>query len=75
MRLRRSKFDYIDDVGKHSEFPGTIDAGKSLSDIYGKFSPGENAQMRAEYDSHRDDLRSGWEAENGKEWPRYKEDV
>lgn len=64
--------EYLDDLKNNSEYPDTIeDDGES----YEKLSPEETAEKRAEFNANKERLIKEWEEKNGKEWPRYKEDV
>lgn len=63
---------YYDDLKKFSEYPETIiDDGT----LWERLSPEEVAEKRAEFNVNKERLIAEWEKLNGKEWPRYKEDV
>ncbi len=71
-QMEKLRQEYIDDIKANSEFPDTInDSGAE----YEKLSPEELAEKRAEFNAKKEQLIKEWEAENGREWPRYKEDL
>lgn len=63
---------YYDDLKKNSEYPETI-INDGLPWI--RLSPEEIAEKRTEFNTNKERLIAEWEKLNGKEWPRYKEDV
>ena len=63
---------YIDDLKKSSEYPETIEDDGTP---WEKLTPEEVAKKRAEFNANKEKLIEEWEEKNGKEWPRYKEDV
>ena len=64
--------EYIDDLKKNSEYPITIE---NDNEKYEKISPEENAKMREEFTDLKESLIKEWEKKNGKEWPKYEDDV
>jgi hypothetical protein len=71
-KVEETKQEYLEDLKNNSEHPETImDDGES----YEKITPEENAEKRAEFNANKEKLIKEWEETNGKEWPRYKEDV
>ena len=70
--LSELREEYIKDLKEKSEYPDTIEDD---NEPYEKISPEKNAEMRDEFDEKREELIKEWEEKNGKEWPRYKEDV
>jgi len=64
--------EYHDDLKNNAEYPDTIEHD---GEPYKKLSSKEIAQKRAEFGDKKDQLIKEWEEKNGKEWPRYKEDV
>ena len=68
---------YIDDIRKNSDFPETIpDDAIKVEDLK-KVSPEENAQLRDQFSDpgFKRELKAQWETANGREWPKYTEDV
>jgi hypothetical protein len=62
----------IDDLKANSEYPETIEDDGTP---WERLSPEEIAEKRAEFNANKEKLIKVWEEKNGKEWPRYKEDV
>jgi hypothetical protein len=71
-QVERLRKEYIDDLRKNSEYADTSD---DSGDEYEKLSPEKNAVKRAEFNTNKEQLAKEWEEQNGREWPRYKEDV
>lgn len=71
-QIEKLRHEYIDDLKNNSEYPDTIgDNGE----VYKKLSPEETAEKRVEFNVNKEKLIKEWEENNGKEWPRYKDDV
>ena len=68
------KDDYFDDVKSKSEYPETIDDSIKERD-WRRIEPEENAQRREEFGDNKKELIKQWEADNGRSWPTYSEDV
>jgi hypothetical protein len=71
--------EYIDDLKANSEYPETIAYD---GEPFERVSPEENAKKREEFENSDPDnehskeaLIKKWEEKNGKEWPRYTEDL
>ena len=65
----------MQDIKDKSECADTIsDKPFSVSDLH-EVSPEENAKLRTEFNSKKAQLIRDWEQKNGREWPKYKEDV
>lgn len=64
---------YTDTLRDLSPFPDTIE-NQDISH-WEKVSPEEVAEKRGEFRNIKDSLIEQWEQQNGKEWPRYEEDV
>lgn len=73
--LLELKDAYIQNVLDNSEYKDTIDIEKASNAKFEKMTPEETAEKREEFDRIKEDLKRQWEIENGREWPKYKEDV
>jgi len=69
------KDEYIDELLDYSDCPETIDEDKFREAELEKVEPEENGKKREEFNEKKDDLIKEWEQKNGREWPRYEEDV
>jgi predicted ribonuclease toxin of YeeF-YezG toxin-antitoxin module len=69
------KDQYIEELLDYSDCPETIDTDKFKNAELEKVDPQENAKRREEFNEKKKDLIKEWETENGREWPRYEEDV
>lgn len=67
--------DYIDDLKDKSECPETIDDNAFTAEDLEKTPPDEVAEKRTEFDNNKQELKHDWEIKNGREWPKYTEDV
>ncbi|MCR5049281.1 MAG: HNH endonuclease [Saccharofermentans sp.] len=65
--------DYIKELKQYAEYPETI--SDKIFDKIEKVSPEMVKNMRLEFAEQKKSLIKQWEAKNGKEWPKYKEDV
>lgn len=67
--------DYINDLKDKSDSPETI--SESAIDIFKleRQTPEKVSEMREDFDDNKKQLRKEWESLNGKEWPKYNEDV
>jgi len=70
--IEKLRQEYIDDLKDNSEYPETIEDSDKP---YEKQTPEEIAEKRAEFNAIKEKLIKEWEEKNGREWPRYKEDV
>ena len=73
--LKEIAKDYIEDLKAKSEFSDTINPDNLDTSKLEKISPEQRAKMREEFDDNKSKLRKEWEKINGKEWPRYTEDI
>lgn len=73
--LEQLKRSYIDDILSKSEYPETIDVKKAMEADFRKCTPEEKSKNRKDFMQNKSDLRSQWAEQNGKEWPRYEQDV
>lgn len=73
--VRQDKEAYLDDLKSRSSCPETIDDGVVTDNEFKRITPEENAGKREEFDEKKNDLIREWEAKNGREWPRYEQDV
>jgi hypothetical protein len=78
-QIEELRQEYIEDLKQNSEYSDTI---QDDGEPYEKISPEENAKLREEFvdinpenEHNKEALIKKWEEENGKEWPRYTEDV
>ncbi len=73
--LQKVARHYINDLKEQSEFPDTIKIDSLDISKLEKISAEKNSIMREEFDDNKSKLRKEWEKLNGKEWPRYTEDI
>lgn len=71
-QIEKLRQEYMDDLKENSEYPDTI---QDDGEPYERISSEENAEKRAEFNANKEMLIKEWENKNGKEWPRYKEDI
>ena len=74
-KLEASLNDYIDDLKSKSECPETISTDETNLSKMEKQSSERVAELREEFDDNKPKLRKEWEIQNGREWPKYTEDV
>ncbi len=67
--------DYIKDLKSRSECPETISDDVIDKSKWERRSTEETQDMHDKFDGMRERLIKEWEKINGREWPRYKEDV
>ncbi len=75
LSLEEVKENYIGDLMGRSEVPETIDVDSAKGAEYVKCEGEELASKRAEFTRTKADLKHEWEDLNGREWPKYTEDV
>jgi hypothetical protein len=68
---------YIDDIRQKSDLSETIPEDPIKVEDLRKVSPEENAQLRDQFSDpgFKRELKHQWEEANGREWPKYSEDV
>ena len=66
---------YKKELIENSDYPDTINLDDINVDSIEKLPKEEVAKRRDEFKNKKNDLIKEWEKQNGKEWPRYKEDV
>lgn len=73
--IEKTYTEYIQDIKEKSECSDTIsDNPFSISELR-EVSHDENVELRSEFNSKKVQLIREWEHNNGREWPKYKEDV
>jgi hypothetical protein len=70
--LEKLVAEYYDDLKEKSEYPETI---HETDGKWEKQAPEVVAEKRQEFNENKEKLINEWEEKNGKEWPRYEEDV
>lgn len=67
--------EYDNELRKYSEFEDTLpEKALELKDLH-KIPAEKLKELRAEFNSHKDELKKQWESIHGRPWPKYKEDV
>lgn len=74
-KLEEALNDYIDDLKSKSECPETISTVETNLSKMEKQPSERVAELREEFDDNKSKLRKEWEIQNGREWPKYTEDV
>ncbi len=73
--LEKISNEYIQDLKEYSEYPETVSEKPfDTSDLHMR-TPLENAKLREEFSEIKTQLKSEWEAINGRSWPKYDHDV
>jgi len=67
--------EYINDLKTKSECPETVSTNDLNLSKMEKQPPEKVAALREEFDDTKAKLRKEWESENGREWPKYTEDI
>ena len=75
VEIEELKEQYIEELLDYSECPETIDTDKLRDAELEKIEPDENGRKREEFNDKKEELIKEWEEKNGREWPRYEEDV
>lgn len=67
--------EYFTDLKNKAEYPDTIpNPPFEIRDIK-KRTPEENALLREEFYEKKDQIKKQWEEINGRQWPKYENDV
>lgn len=74
-KLEEALNDYVDDLKSKSECPETISTVETNLSKMEKQPSERVAELREEFDDNKSKLRKEWEIQNGREWPKYTEDV
>ncbi len=74
-KLEEALNDYNDDLKSKSECPETISTDETNLSKMEKQPSERVAELREEFDDNKPKLRKEWEIQNGREWPKYTEDV
>ena len=67
--------EYFNELKEKSDFPETIYENRFNEFDLKKQTPEETKKMREEFDDKKAQLKKEWEKLNGREWPKYNEDV
>jgi len=67
--------DYVEEIKKYSDCPDTVSDNPFDAEGLKRLEPSETKTMREEYNQKKEKMIAEWEQENGREWPRYTEDV
>ncbi len=69
--------NYVNDIRNNSDMPETIPEVPIRTGDLKRVSPEENAQLREIFSDpgFKKELKRQWETANGREWPKYAEDV
>jgi len=67
--------EYINDLKTKSECPETVSTNDLNLSKMEKQPPEKVAALREEFDDTKAKLRKEWESENGREWPKYTENI
>ena len=73
--IEADKREYVEDIKSRSPCPETIDEDAVCESDFKRISPEENAEKRMEFEEKKGELIKEWERINGREWPRYENDV
>lgn len=70
-----AKERYIEDLKSKCEYPEGISKEQLANQKLEIQSPEKVAEKREEFDDNKASLRKEWEEKNGREWPKYQNDV
>lgn len=75
MNLEQTVSEYLEDIKNYSDCPDTLPDKPFNAKDLNRIDPEKVGELREEFSNKRAELIAEWESQNGREWPRYEEDV